>query len=73
MKMCYNHMFIYTEFTISNVFFKERRSKYKPAYLSIRNVFYMFMFIPRGQLVLDVWLKVLEMHCEPRVDTQRLS
>jgi len=42
MDMCYNHMFIYAEFEIINMFFKERRSKYKPVCLSIRNVFYMF-------------------------------
>jgi len=28
MEMCYNHMFIYTEFEIIYMFFKERRSKY---------------------------------------------
>jgi len=32
MEMCYNHMFIYAEFEISNMFFQERHSKYKPAY-----------------------------------------
>jgi len=31
MEMCYNHVFIYAEFEIMNIFFKERRSKYKPA------------------------------------------
>jgi len=32
MEMCYDHMFIYAEFEIINMFFKERRPKYKPAY-----------------------------------------
>jgi len=32
MEKCHNHMFIYAEFEIINMFFKERRSKYKPAY-----------------------------------------
>jgi len=31
-KCCYIHMFIYTEFEIINMFLKERRSNYKPAY-----------------------------------------
>jgi len=39
MEMCYDHVFIYTEFEIINMFFKERRSKYKPAYaLNTQNV-----------------------------------
>jgi len=32
MEICYNHMFIYAEFEIIDMFFKERRSKYEPAY-----------------------------------------
>jgi len=46
MEMCYNHMFIYAEFEIINMFFKERRSKYKPAYAQSSK---LFMFIPRFQ------------------------
>jgi len=45
MEICDNHMFIYGEFEIINMFFKERRSKYKPAYaliLSIRTIFLIF-------------------------------
>jgi len=38
MEICY-HMFIYAEFEIINMFFKERCSKYKPAYALIRNIF----------------------------------
>jgi len=32
MEICYNRMFIYAEFEMMNMFFKEGRSKYKPAY-----------------------------------------
>jgi len=32
LSMCNNHMFIYAEFEIIYMFFKERRSKYKPPY-----------------------------------------
>jgi len=50
MEMCYNYMFIYAEFEIIIMFFKERRSKYKPAYaLNTQNVLPFFMFIPRFQ------------------------
>jgi len=39
MEICYNHMFISAEFEIINMFFKERRSIYKPAYaLDTQNV-----------------------------------
>jgi len=41
MEMCYNHMFIYAEFEIMKMFFKERHSKYKPACaLNTQNVLY---------------------------------
>jgi len=33
LEICYNHMFICVEFQIINMFLKERRSKYKPAYV----------------------------------------
>jgi len=49
MEMCYNHVLIYAEFEIMNMFFKERRSKYKPAYaLNTQNSIFL-MFIPRFQ------------------------
>jgi len=35
-------MFIYAEFEIINIFFKERRSKYKPAYALITQHFPIF-------------------------------
>jgi len=33
MEMCY-HILIYAEFEIINMFLKERRSKFKPAYMA---------------------------------------
>jgi len=39
LEMCYDHMFICAEFKIIYMFFKERCSKYKPAYaLDTQNV-----------------------------------
>jgi len=50
MDMCYNHTFIYGEFEIMYTFFKERRSKYKPAYaLNTQHFQKKFMFIPKFQ------------------------
>jgi len=52
MEMCYNHVFIYAEFEIINMFFKEIRSKYKPAYvLNTHNFFYIF----RVDTEISVW------------------
>jgi len=50
--MCDNHMFIYAEFEIMNMFFKERRERYKRS-LSIRNMFDMF------HVHTDIWFKVV--------------
>jgi len=61
MEMCYNHMFIYTEFEIINVFFKERRSKYKPAYaLNMHNVQNYSCLYRDFSLVMEIWFKVME-------------
>jgi len=50
MEICINHMFIQAEFKIINMFFKGRRSKYKPAYaLDTHKCSGLFMFIPRFQ------------------------
>jgi len=71
-------MFIYAEFEIINVFFKERRSKYKPAYaLNIAQFSKLFMFIPRfqfghGNLVYSHG-KVLEIHWSKCVRTLTIS
>jgi len=47
MEMCYNHMFIYAEFEIIIMFFKERRLKYKPVYtLDTHNVLH-FLYLYR--------------------------
>jgi len=61
MEMCY-HMFIYGEFErIYMVFFKERRSKYKPAYALDTQHFQKCSCLYRDfSLVVDIWLKVLE-------------
>jgi len=62
-KCCYNHVFIYTPFEIINMFFKERRSKYEPAYaLDTQHVLNVSCSYREFSLVLDMWLKVLEMH-----------
>jgi len=62
MEMCYNHMFIYAEFEIIIMFFfKERRLKYKPAYiLNTQNVLH-FLCLYRGfSLVMEICFKVME-------------
>jgi len=56
MEMCYNHMFIYAEFKIMNVCFKERRSKYKPTYALNTHNFLNWDF----SLVMEIWFKVME-------------
>jgi len=61
MEMCYIHMFIYAEFEIINMFFKERRSKYKPAYvLNTHNVLNVSCLYRDFSLVMEIWFKVLE-------------
>jgi len=57
----YDHMFIYAEFKIINVFFKERRSKYKPAYaLNTQNVLNYSCLYRDSSLVMEIWFKVME-------------
>jgi len=61
MEMCYNHVFIYAEFEIMNMFFKERHSKYKPAYaLNTLNFLHFSCLYRDFSLVMDIWFKVLE-------------
>jgi len=63
MDICYHHMFIYAEFKIFNMFFKERRSKYKPASAHItQNVLKCSCLYRDFSLVLEIWFKVLEIH-----------
>jgi len=63
MEMCYNHMVIDAEFEIINVFFKERRSKYKPAYALNTQHYRRFSCLYRDfSLVMEIWFKVLEIH-----------
>jgi len=61
MEICYNHMFIYAEFEIINMFFEERRSKYKPAYALYTQLFLNCSCLYRDfSLVMEIWLKVME-------------
>jgi len=61
MEMCYNHMFIYAEFEIINMFFKERRTKYKPAYTLYAQHFLNFACLYWDfSLVMEICFKVLE-------------
>jgi len=73
MEMCYNHMFIYAEFEIINMFFKERRSNYKPAYALNTQHFLNFSCLYRDFiLVMEIWLshgKVTEIHWSKSVRT----
>jgi len=63
MEICFNHMFIYAEFEIINMFFKEKRSKYKPEYaLNTHNVLNLSCFYRDFSLVMDIWFKVMEIH-----------
>jgi len=59
MEMCYNHI-IYAEFEIINMIFKERRSKYKPAYALYTQHF--LCSYRDFSLVMEIWFKVLEIH-----------
>jgi len=55
MEICFNHVFIYAGFEIINMFFKERRSKCKPAYaFKTQNV------LNCSCLVMEIWFKVME-------------
>jgi len=61
LEMCYH--IIYAEFEIINVFIKERRSKYEPAYaLNTQNVVHFSCLFWDFSLVMDIWFKVLEIH-----------
>jgi len=42
MEICYNHVSIYTEFEIINVFLKKDAQNISRRTLSIRNIFYIF-------------------------------
>jgi len=54
-------MFIHAEFEIINIFFKERRSKYKPAIaLNTQNVLQFSCLYRDFSLVMGIWSKVLE-------------
>jgi len=72
MEICYNHVFIYAEFEIINMFFKERRSKSKPAYATFSK---MFIYKPRFQFghghLVKSYGKVLEIHWSKCVGTLR--
>jgi len=59
--MCYNHMFIYAEFKIIDMFFKEGCSKYKPEYaLNMQNVLNCSCVYRDFSLVMEMWFKVME-------------
>jgi len=61
MEICYIHVFLYAEFEIIQIFFKERRSKYKPAYALNTQHFLNFSYLYRDfSLVMGIWFKVLE-------------
>jgi len=61
MNISNNRMFIYAEFEIINMFFKERRSKYKPAIaLNTQNVLHFSCLYRDFSLVMEIWFKVME-------------
>jgi len=63
-------MFIHAEFEIINNFFKERRSKYKPAIaLNTQNVLQFSCLYWDFSLVMGIWSKVLEIHWSKCVRT----
>jgi len=54
-------MFIYAEFEIINMFFKERRSKYKPAIaLNTQHFLNCSCLFRDFSLVMEIWFKVME-------------
>jgi len=60
MEICY-HVFIYAEFDIINMFFKERRSKYKPAIaLDTQDSLNCSCLYRDFSLVMEIWFKVRE-------------
>jgi len=63
-------MFIYAEFEIMNMFFKERRSKCKPLYaLNAQHFLNVSCLYRDFSLVMDIWIKVLEIHWSECVRT----
>jgi len=61
MDLCYNLVLIYAEFKIINMFFKDRRSKYKPAYVfNTQNVLNCSCLHRDFSLVMEIWFKVME-------------
>jgi len=59
MEICYNHRFMYAEFEIINIFLKERRSKWKPAYAINTLHFLNCSCLYRDfSLVVEIWFKV---------------
>jgi len=61
MEIWSNHMFIYAEFEIINMFFKERRSKYNPVYaLNTQHFLNCSCLYQDFSLVMEMWFKVLE-------------
>jgi len=61
MEMCHHHMLIYVEFEIINIFFKERRSKCKPAIALNTQHFLQFSCLYRDfSLVMEIWFNVME-------------
>jgi len=61
-------MFSYAEFEIVNTFFKERRSKYKPAYALDTHNFQKCSCLYRDfSLVMEIWFKVMEKSWNPLV------
>jgi len=56
MEISYNHVFIYAEFEIIYMFFKERRSKYKLAYaLKMQHFLNCSCLLRDFSLVMDIW------------------
>jgi len=67
-------MFIYAEFEIINLFFKERRSKYKPAIaLNTLHVLQFSCLYRDFSLVVEIWLKVMEIHWSKCVGTLEIT
>jgi len=61
MEICSYHMFIYAEFEIINMFYKERRSKHEPAYALSTQHFQKCACLYRDlSLVMKMWFKVME-------------
>jgi len=60
-EICSNHVFIYAEFEIIRMFFKERRLEYKPAYAINTLHFLNCSCLYRDfSLFMEIWFKVME-------------